>query len=167
MESSLSDCPVPLEQQPIQQYEELQNSCFAGWAKLELPKYLRNLGWVWLIGSLLVSPVAGASYTPSKHLGMFLLSSVLGGEILLALVLLRLYLGWRYVQSRLSQETIVYEESGWYDGHSWTKTPEILARDRLIATYEIQPILRRLQQTGLGLGISFILGSAVAIFFGI
>jgi hypothetical protein len=163
MESSLSDCPVPLEQQPIQQYEELQNSCFAGWAKLGLPKYLRNLSWVWLIGSLLVSPVAASSYTPSKHLGQFLLSSAMGGEILLSLVLLRLYLGWRYVQSRLSQETIVYEESGWYDGQSWTKTPEIVARDRLIASYEIQPILQRLQQTALGLGVLLIVGSTILI----
>ncbi|PSB00927.1 CGLD27 family protein, partial [Merismopedia glauca] len=157
------DCPVPLEQQPIQQYEELQNSCFSGWAKLELPKYLRNLGWVWLIGSLLVSPVAASSFTPSKYWGEFLLSSVIGGEILLGLLLLRLYLGWFYVRNRLYQETIVYEESGWYDGQSWTKTSEILTRDRLIATYEIQPILQRLQQTGLWLAMFLIVGMGILI----
>lgn len=81
----------------------------------------------------------------------------------MGLLLLRLYLGWFYVRNRLTQETIVYEESGWYDGQIWTKSPEILARDRLIATYEIQPILKRLQQTGLVLAIAFTIGTGIAI----
>jgi len=69
-------------------------------------------------------------------------------------VLLRLYLGWSYVCDRLSQETIGYEESGWYDGQTWTKPPEVLSRDRLIVSYQVQPILQRLQRT---LGIIAIL----------
>ncbi|MEO1210937.1 MAG: CGLD27 family protein, partial [Cyanobacteria bacterium J06638_20] len=45
------------------------------------------------------------------------------------------------------QETIFYEESGWYDGQTWTKPEEVLQRDRLIVTYQIQPILQRLLRT--------------------
>jgi hypothetical protein len=56
-------------------------------------------------------------------------------------------LGWSYVYDRLVSSTIFYEESGWYDGQNWTKPKEILTRDRLIVTYQIQPILQRLQRT--------------------
>jgi hypothetical protein len=161
MESSVSDCPVPLEQQPIHQYEELKDSCFFNWGTLELPKYLRNLGWTWAIATLLTSPVAASAFPPGKYLPQFLLSSSIGGEFLASLLLIRLYLGWFYVKNRLCQENIVYEESGWYDGQTWQKTPEILARDRLIATYEIQPILQRLQQTGLSLAVFLLVASVI------
>lgn len=63
------------------------------------------------------------------------------------LAVMRLYLGWSYVRDRLMRPTIFYEESGWYDGQTWTKPPELLTRDRLIVTYQIQPILQRLQRT--------------------
>jgi hypothetical protein len=58
-----------------------------------------------------------------------------------------LYVGWNHVRNRLNSETVFYEESGWYDGQTWIKTPEILARDRLLVSYEIQPIIKRLQLT--------------------
>ena len=63
------------------------------------------------------------------------------------LALVRLYLGWSYVCDRLTSPTIFYEESGWYDGQTWTKPPEVLTRERLIVTYQVQPILQRLQRT--------------------
>jgi Conserved in the green lineage and diatoms 27 len=58
-----------------------------------------------------------------------------------------LYLGWIYVKNRLYGESIFYEESGWYDGQTWIKTPEILTRDRLLVSYEIQPIIQRIKNT--------------------
>ena len=30
------------------------------------------------------------------------------------------------------------EETGWYDGQVWVKTPELLARDRLLASYRVR-----------------------------
>jgi ABC-type uncharacterized transport system auxiliary subunit len=69
-------------------------------------------------------------------------------------------LGWSYVSDRLTSPTIFYEETGWYDGQNWSKPPEILTRDRLIVTYQVHPILQRLQKTSgllaLVLLISFI-----------
>ncbi len=65
----------------------------------------------------------------------------------MALAAVRLYLGWIYIKNRLYSEAIFYEESGWYDGQTWQKTPEILARDRLLVSYEIQPILQRIKFT--------------------
>jgi hypothetical protein len=61
--------------------------------------------------------------------------------------LARLYLGWTYVRDRLSKAEIFYEESGWYDGQVWTKPEEVLQRDRLIVTYQIQALLKRLYIT--------------------
>ncbi len=40
-----------------------------------------------------------------------------------------------------------YEESGWYDGQIWIKTPEMLTKDRLIGTYYVIPLLKRIKLT--------------------
>ena len=60
---------------------------------------------------------------------------------------MRLYLGWSYVIDRLFSATIFYEESGWYDGQVWVKTPEMLIKDRLIGTHCVLPILQRVKIT--------------------
>ncbi|MEM8832379.1 MAG: CGLD27 family protein, partial [Cyanobacteria bacterium P01_G01_bin.19] len=59
----------------------------------------------------------------------------------------RIYLGWKYIKDRLKSDRIFYEESGWYDGQTWIKPTAMLNRDRLVASYEIEPILNRLQKT--------------------
>lgn len=147
MESSVSVCPVPTEQQPINEYQELNDSWFFGWVKLDLRAYIIKLTWVWVWSWLVAGPLANASFAPQKHLLHFLLCGSAGAGVFLALTLLRLYLGWSYVRDRLLRETIFYEESGWYDGQTWTKPPEVLTRDRLIVSFQIQPILQRLKQT--------------------
>lgn len=147
MESTVSACPVPTEQQPINEYQELKESWFFSWSTLDLQSYLTKLAWIWGFSWLLAGPLAAASFTPEKHLGQFVLCGAAGASLGVGLALLRLYLGWSYVRSRLLNSTVFYEESGWYDGQSWTKPEEICMRDRLIVTYEIQPILRRLQRT--------------------
>lgn len=140
-------CPVPKEQQPINEYQELQNSWFFSWGKIELPKYLAKLLWIWGFSCLLTAPVAASSFPFAKYPDRFTICTAGGGLIFVALVAIRLYLGWMYVKNRLNSEIISYEESGWYDGQTWTKTPEILTRDRLLVSYEIQPILKRIQLT--------------------
>ncbi|NES20169.1 MAG: CGLD27 family protein [Symploca sp. SIO3E6] len=147
VESSVYICPVPEEQQPINEYQELQESWFFSWATLELFGYIRKLLWVWGLSLFISTPVAAASFAPQKYLLQFILGASAGAGVFLVLILLRLYLGWSYIRNRLLQETIFYEESGWYDGQTWTKPPEILARDRLIVSYQIQPILQRLKRT--------------------
>lgn len=144
-ESSVSPCPVPLEQQPIREYQALKESWFYKWAFLDLKVYTQKLLWVWGWAWLIAGPVAAASYVPDRYPVQFLLSGAAGAGFLLFLVLLRLYLGWTYVRDRLLSATVFYEESGWYDGQSWAKTSEMLTRDRLLVSYELQPILQRLQ----------------------
>ena len=43
-------------------------------------------------------------------------SAATGGLLVVALVTLRVYLGWHYVHGRLVSAALPYEESGWYDG---------------------------------------------------
>ena len=44
------------------------------------------------------------------------------------------------------------QETGWYDGQTYVKPPEVLARDRLVGTYEVNPVMNRLRQTMLSTG---------------
>lgn len=160
IESSVSVCPVPTEQQPINQYQELQDSWFFSWVKLELGDYISKLAWVWGWSWFIAGPLAAASFAPKKCLVQFLLCSAAGAGVFLVLTLLRLYLGWSYVRDRLLQEKIFYEESGWYDGQTWMKPPEILTRDRLIVSYQVEPILKRLRRT-FGILILFVFGGSL------
>lgn len=147
IESSVSVCPVPSEQQPLNEYEELKESWFFCTCTIGQRGYLSKMAWIWGVSWILAGPVAAASFAPHKHTVQFIICSAAGASLGVILVLARLYLGWSYIGTRLSSPTIFYEESGWYDGQTWTKPSEVLMRDRLIATYQIQPILQRLQRT--------------------
>ncbi|MEB3339146.1 MAG: CGLD27 family protein [Leptolyngbyaceae bacterium] len=158
MNASVSSCPVPLEQQPLQEYSALKESWFYRWATLSLRGYLTPLTWIWGASWLISGPIAAGSFSPTKYPIQFALTGAAGASLLLSFFLLRLYLGWFYIRDRLVRETVFYEESGWYDGQYWAKPLEVLTRDRLIVTYEIQPILQRLQRTCYCLGALFVMG---------
>ncbi len=157
-------CPVPKEQQPINEYQELQNSWFFGWAKLEPAKYISKLIWVGIWSSIVTAPLAAASFPIAKYPLQFGILAIGGSLIFIILATIRLYLGWIYIKNRLHNEEIFYEESGWYDGQIWQKTPEILARDRLLASYEVQPILNRIQLTFAILFAAVIAGTSLWLF---
>lgn len=142
-----SVCPVPTEQQPLNEYQGLVDSWFYSWATRPWLPYLRPFLILWVISWLVVGPVAATSFPVAKCPVQFALSGVAGALLVPVLVLTRLYLGWLYVRDRLQREIVSYEESGWYDGQTWTKPPEVLQRDRLIVAYEIKPIMERLHQT--------------------
>jgi hypothetical protein len=147
MNSSVPVCPVPAEQLPINEYQDLRESWFFKWATLSHVDYLKPLVLLWGMSWFVVGPVAAVSFPPAKHFLQFSLSATAGACLIPFLTMLRLYLGWKYVQSRLLNKTIFYEESGWYDGQTWIKPEEVLQRDRLIVTYQIRPILARLKLT--------------------
>jgi len=145
--SSLPVCPVPSEQLPLNQYEELRESWYFRWATLDFNLYTKKMVWLWAWSLLIMAPVAAASFPIAKFPAKFLLTSTGGGILIVILALLRLYLGWAHVSSRLADTAVVYEESGWYDGQIWTKPVEVLTRDRLVVSYQIQPLLKRMQAT--------------------
>ncbi len=161
MRPSVSNCPVPIDQQPLNEYEELKTSwlfcdCILNWRD-----YIMKMLWIWGLSWLVAGPVAAASFPPHKQLVHFILSGAAGASLGVVLVLVRLFLGWNYVRDRLYSPTVFYEESGWYDGQTWTKPEEVIMRDRLIVTYEIKPILQRLQFTFAGLAGMFVIGTIV------
>lgn len=160
-ESSTTICPVPSEQQPLNEYQQMKESWLFDWVTMSKLVYGRKLTWVWLWGWIVAGPIAAASFPPAKSLLPFVISGAAGALIPVVLVLLRIYSGWLYVSDRLSKETVVYEESGWYDGQTWCKPESVLARDRLIVAYEIQPILTRLKVTFAILGILLTLMSLI------
>lgn len=159
--SSTTVCPVPSEQRPLNEYEALKESWFFRWATLDIQIYIRKIIWVWVMGWTIAAPVAAASFPVAKYPVKFLLVSTGGGLLLLSLALIRLYLGWTYISSRLTAQQVIYEESGWYDGQSWTKPTEVLARDRLVVSYQIQPIVKRLQNTFGSLALILLAGICI------
>ncbi|MEO0836871.1 MAG: CGLD27 family protein [Cyanobacteria bacterium J06642_3] len=145
--STLNFCPVPQEQQPIYEYEQLKESWLFNWGILATGKYVRKIIWVSFWSLLIVAPLSMSIYTPIKNPWELVLSSIIGVALLTGLFLSRIYLGWQYVKNRLKSDRIFYEESGWYDGQTWLKPTAMLNRDRLIVSYEIEPIMARLQKT--------------------
>lgn len=161
MPSSAPVCPVPTEQQPINEYQQLRESWFFRWATLGVWAYLKPIVILWSLSWIISGPVAATSFSPAKHPAQFLLFGAAGAVVIPILTLLQLYLGWVYVRNRLSQPVVPYEESGWYDGQIWTKPAEVLQRDRLIVTYQIQSMLNRLQWTFGAIGLLFAIGGIV------
>jgi hypothetical protein len=159
--SSVSNCPVPAEQQPLNEYDQLKTSWLFRESTLEWSKYIKTIACIGVFSWLVAAPVAAASFSPQKHIANFILSSAAGASVGVVLALLRLYLGWSYIRERLASPIIFYEESGWYDGQTWTKPQEVLARDRLIVTYSIKPILQRLQISFAGLAVLLVAGTIV------
>lgn len=159
-------CPVPLEQRPIQEYQALKESWFFGWASASWINFLKPLLMVWGLGWGLTGPIADLSFPMHKVPLQFGLSAAGGALVLPTLILLHLYVSWVYVRDRLIKEIIEYEESGWYDGQKWEKPEAVLQRDRLIATYEVDPILGRLHRVFGVLIATIVLGSMTWVLMG-
>lgn len=153
-------CPVPTEQQPVNEYEDLRKSCFFRWATLETKLYWRKVIYIGLIGWIITAPIAAASFSPQKSIFLFVLYNNLGAGLVVALIIAQLGLSWCYVGDRLRKKAIFYEESGWYDGQVWFKPPEVLARDRLIVSHQVVPILQRLIHTEVIVG-GIIIGNTI------
>ncbi|XP_009793199.1 protein CONSERVED IN THE GREEN LINEAGE AND DIATOMS 27, chloroplastic isoform X1 [Nicotiana tabacum] len=154
---------VPFEQRPVNEYSSLKDEGLYSWAELGPGSFFIRLGGLWLVTfTVLGAPIAAASFNPSKDPLRFLLAASTGTLFLVALTVLRIYLGWSYVGDRLLSAVIPYEETGWYDGQMWVKPPEILARDRLLGSYKVKPVIKMLKQTLVGTGA--LLVAAVSLF---
>lgn len=140
-------CPVPAEQIPIREYESMSESWFYQWGSRNLKGYLGPIVSLWLLSWVVVGPMAAVSFIPGKATPQFLISASLGALLLPTLALVQLYIGWRHVCDRLGQQSVFYEESGWYDGQMWEKPEEVYNRDRLIADYQVKPLMLRTQKT--------------------
>ncbi|XP_072972391.1 protein CONSERVED IN THE GREEN LINEAGE AND DIATOMS 27, chloroplastic [Typha angustifolia] len=156
---------VPFEQRPVNEYSSLKDSILYSWAELTPGSFFLRLGGLWLVTfTVLGAPIAAASFNPSKDPVKFVLAAGIGTLLLVSLVVLRIYLGWSYVGDRLLSAVVPYEETGWYDGQMWVKPPEVLARDRLLGSYKVKPVINLLKQTLVGTGVLLVTAASLFIF---
>ena len=150
-------CPVPPEQRPLEEFEQLSRSWFFSWPAGEFPHLRRALLISWLMLLPISTLVASGSWTLRNDPARLVAAGAVAALVLPLLLLMRQWLGWTYVMKRLLAETVDYEESGWDDGQIWEKPLSWRERDLLVARYEVRPILGRLGRamalaTGLMLG---------------
>ncbi|PIA43016.1 hypothetical protein AQUCO_02000458v1 [Aquilegia coerulea] len=169
-----AECPVPFEQQPINEYQSLSSSFPFSWAATDdLVEYSSRLIATGASFALFIGlPVAwfgviNPELQPLKC-GIGALSS---GLFVVTLAVLRMYLGWAYVGNRLLSATVEYEETGWYDGQMWIKSAEVLARDRLLGSYSVSSFtifhpLHAPSMHSIILFITFITNYTFEIYFG-
>jgi hypothetical protein len=157
--SPLSTCPVPVEQQPLEEYRQLLASWFFAWPVQSSRQLLKPLAISWLLALPLCLLIAYGSW-PLRHAPLRLVLAAAVAAVLPSLLLLiRQWLGWSYVSRRLTSERVEYEESGWYDGQVWEKPLSWRQQDLLVARHEVRPVLERLRQ-GLLLAAGLLLGGA-------
>ena len=92
-------------------------------------------------------PVSAVTFSWATEPVPFLAAASIGSTLVVTVTLLRLYLGWSFVGNRLLSATVEYEETGWYDGQLWVKTPQVLMRDRLLSNYTVLPAMRRIRRS--------------------
>lgn len=142
---------VPADQRPANELAALKEEALYSWAQLGPGDFTIRLGGLWLLFFVFLgAPIASASFEPTREPLRFALAGSAGALFAVAIIVLRLYLGWSYVGNRLLSAVVPYEETGWYDGQLWVKPPEVLARDRLLGAYQVTPVMNRLKQTLLG-----------------
>ncbi len=146
-------CPVPKDQRPSSQLRELEESAVLGWPALGAGAYATRMCvmFVFFYG-VIAYPIACGSYNADTEFVACVVSASVGAFGATAAMALNMYNGWSYVRDRLLSATVEYEETGWYDGQVYVKDPEMLARDRLLGTYTVRPIVEMLRKTLLGCG---------------
>ncbi|KAK9949083.1 hypothetical protein M0R45_004626 [Rubus argutus] len=160
-----SEVEVPFEQRPVNEYSSLKDGTLYSWGDLGPGPFFLRLGGLWLATfTVLGAPIAAASFNPSRDPLRFVLAAGTGTLFLVSLIVLRIYLGWSYVGDRLLSAVIPYEETGWYDGQMWVKPPEVLARDRLLGSYKVKPVIKLLKQTLVGTGVLLVTAAMLFIF---
>ena len=156
-----SVCPVPIEQRPLQQYEELSNSCFFGWADPDVLTCLKPLGVCWLLNCPLCVLIASGSVPLQQHPLRMVVAGMVAALALPLLLLVRQWLGWTFILRRLLATTIEYEKSGWYDGQRWEKPVEWRQQDLLVARYQVRPLLHGLRESMALLAALLLAGAAL------
>ncbi len=161
MIATSSTCPVPKDQIPLEEYLELKRSWFFSWPTEAKKQLNQNLITCWLLILPFSFIISNGSYSLKGDIKSLILTSISYSFLLPILLLLRQILGWIHLYNRLREETISYEESGWYDGQIWEKPQSWIEKDSMIAEYEIKPILDKLKYSM----TCFILSLITSIFF--
>ncbi|KAG6471214.1 hypothetical protein ZIOFF_072315 [Zingiber officinale] len=107
-----TDCPVPFDQLPVNEYQALSTSFPFSWAAADLRLYSSRLAVTGGLFALLVGLPVSAFGTRSLSDPRCALGAASAGLLAVTLAVLRMYLGWAYVGNRLLSATVEYEETG-------------------------------------------------------
>ena len=140
-----SKCPVPKEQQPINEFIELSKSTIFSSPKTKKTLILVLIKF-WVISFAIFLIISSGSVYFKTSILKYILLSFFSSLSIPLLISIRLYLGWNHVFKRLTSERVEYEESGWYDGQVWIKPLVLKEKESLIASIEVKPILKNLIQ---------------------
>ena len=140
-----SKCPVPKEQQPINEFIELSKSTIFSSPKTKKTLILVLIKF-WVISFAIFLIISSGSVYFKTSILKYILLSFFSSLSIPLLISIRLYLGWNHVFKRLISERVEYEESGWYDGQVWIKPLVLKEKESLIASIEVKPILKNLIQ---------------------
>ena len=138
-----SKCPVPIEQQPTNEFIELSKSKIFSWPKTKKSLIIVLIKF-WILGFFLFLVISSGSVYFKTSLFKYILLSFFSSLSIPLLISIRLFLGWNHVFKRLTSEKVEYEESGWYDGQVWIKPLVLKEKESLIASIEVKPILKNL-----------------------
>jgi hypothetical protein len=140
-------CPVPNEQRPLNEYLNLKNSFSFNWPTFNINTYIFNLTLFSFFLLFFSFQFTNYFYSILEFPIKFFLQNsfiIINFNILF---LVKIYSGWSYIGKRLFNPIVNYEESGWYDNQVWLKSVKILKQDRLIYSYKVSPILKRLEKS--------------------
>ena len=140
-----TNCPVPKEQQPTNEFIELSKSIVFSWPKTKKSLILVLIKF-WTGAFVLFFIISSGSIYFKTSTLKYILLSFFSSLSIPILISMRLYLGWNHVFKRLTSEKVEYEESGWYDGQVWIKPLVLKEKESLIASIEVKPILKNLIQ---------------------
>ena len=152
-------CPVPPEQRPLEEFQQLTESWFFSWPAGANPRLRWRLATAWLLMLPVCSLIASGSWTLRGDPPRLVMAASVAALVLPLFLLMRQWLGWTYVMRRLLAESVDYEESGWYDGQTWEKPVSWREKDQLVARHEVRPILGRLARA-MALAAALMLGGA-------
>jgi len=143
---------VPVDQRPSNEYLNLINAPTFGWASEENGDggLLLRLAAMYVAFYFAVCyPISGATWVDEGFLLQKVTAANVGATSVVFVMVLRLYSGWGYVGSRLRNDVIEYEESGWYDGDFETKGADERARDLFLYRSDVAPVEARLRKFAL------------------
>ena len=159
----MEEVGVPRDQRPVNELAALRDTFLYAWALQPTSGLLLRVGALFVgVFALLGGPISGGTFDPGRQPVEFVLAGSAGTLVVVCVALVRVYLGWAYVGNRLLSAVIEYEETGWYDGQLFVKPPKVLARDRLLGTYEVKPALARLKGVLLASGL-WVVASSVGL----
>ena len=158
----MEEVGVPRDQRPVNELAALRDTFLYAWALQPTSGLLVRVAALFAgVFALLGGPISGGTFDPGRQPLEFVLAGSAGTLVVVCVALIRVYLGWAYVGNRLLSAVIEYEETGWYDGQLFVKPPKVLARDRLLGTYEVKPALARLKGVLLASGLGVVASTVV------